>query len=87
LPGTREVVPQGAREGSDGMSKKITLIATAILLFLTLAGCVGYVGYSDYDYPYGHSYYYGEPYYGGYPHPGYYHHGGHHDHVFDRDDR
>jgi hypothetical protein len=69
------------------MSKKITLIATVSLFFLTLAGCVGYVGYSDHDYPYGHGYYNDGPYYGGYPHPGYYHHGGHHDHDFDRDDR
>ena len=69
------------------MSKKIALTAAVILLFLTLAGCVGYVGYGDYDYPYGPSYYYGGPYYGGYSHHGEYHHGGHHDHDFDRDDR
>jgi hypothetical protein len=69
------------------MSRNIALIATGIFLFLTLAGCVGHVGYRDYDYPYGHSYYYDGPYYGGYPHHGYFHHGGHHDHDFDRDDR
>jgi hypothetical protein len=69
------------------MNKKITLIGTAILLFLTLAGCVGYVGYRDYDYSYGPGYYSGGPYSGGYYHHGYSHHGGHHDHDFDKDDR
>jgi hypothetical protein len=69
------------------MSKKITLIGAAMLLFLVLAGCVGYVGYSDYDYPYGHAYYPDGPYYHGYHNYGSAHHGGPHDHDFDRDDR
>jgi len=70
------------------MNKKIRLLAgVVVFLFLILAGCVGYVGYSDYGYPYGNSYYYGRPYYGGYYNYGYTHHGGHHDRDFDRDDR
>ena len=71
----------------NNMNKKITLAGIVVLLFLSLGGCVGYVGYSDYDYPYGHSYYSGGPYYHGYHNYGYAHHGGHHDRDFDRDDR
>ena len=69
------------------MNKKITLAGVVVLLCLILAGCVGYVGYGGYDYPYGHSYYFDEPYSHGYHDYGYAHHGGHHGHDFDRDDR
>jgi hypothetical protein len=51
------------------MSKNITLLAgIVIFLFFILSGCVGFVGYADYDYPHGHYYYYGGPYHHGYHH-------------------
>lgn len=50
------------------MNKNITLLAgIMIFLFFILPGCVGFVGYVDYDYPHGH-YYYGGPYHHGYHH-------------------
>jgi hypothetical protein len=56
------------KEGRGIMNKNITLLAgIMIFLFFILPGCVGFVGYVDYDYPHGH-YYYGGPYHHGYHH-------------------
>jgi hypothetical protein len=71
------------------IKKKITLLAVVTILFLMLAGCVGYVAYPGYDYPYGSSYYSGGIYYHSYDHPDYDHHDyDHHDHHgSERDER
>jgi hypothetical protein len=59
------------------MRNRTILPAAFILLFLVLAGCVGYVAYPDYDYPYGPAYYSGGIYYHSYDHHDYDHHDHH----------
>jgi hypothetical protein len=76
-------------KGSDSMNKinkKIALLAVVIISFLMLAGCVGYVAYPDYGYPYGPGYYSGGVYYHSYDHHDYDHHDNdhHEDHGSER---
>jgi hypothetical protein len=75
---------RGESKGSDSMikvSKKMVLLAIVTVSFLILAGCVGYVAYPDYDYPYGPGYYSGGIYYYDYGHHDYDHHDyDHYDH-------